>query len=363
MDEQRVIERLHRVMKDSRIRDNTLVLPDCGLVVTAFVQRADERFAQVVFTFHHESFATPIVEVTAGVGADRAGALDAAAANVALGALQSVANALRGVDCETVQGSFYREKTQFLLAKSPVQTQGRDRGEPGAGMWDIIGDELVARLGDDPVVFVKALAARTPQGVRCECKIDALTNPALTDILAEYAADFEPEGDFYLQKQYFVFRRLSPRGGMDRTDMETAADEALTLMADCVSREQRDALPQSMRRLAGTDGLACEFLRFLPEIVCQFSFLSTRFDDRVIVEEAGVRTEMYADQFLSYRVLYDMVHDRLQRGELTGEQMDRILLLSEGYRTICAAVRDGREPDEAEVGPVTLRVPRGYRPA
>ena len=76
-----------------------------------------------------------------------------------------------------------------------------------------------------------------------------------------------------------------------------------------------------------------------------------------------MRTEMYADQFLSYRVLYDMVHDRLQRGELTGEQMDRILLLSEGYRTICAAVRDGREPDEAEVGPVTLRVPRGYRPA
>lgn len=364
-NEQKVIEVLNNVIKESTIKDEALYIEDVKLKIEAHVPKVNEGFLQVVFVLNHDKFDEPFVESVAGIGKNVDEAIQQAVASFSFSALCGITKALRDEEGIYIETSFYNTTKNFKLYKSCMSAQGEKISGDSVDYWDMLGNEIKKRLGNKKVYWIKIYAAKTKNSVRCECRINGLINLDITKFINEFAEKWEAKTALYAEKQFFILvqdESTYVHYKFSKEQINEFVDRTLEFYGKCDTNEKYENLIDEIYNITRDMNLTSELYLFIPEIFCEFVCHEVSFQDGFTLLQEEKEILMFKDQVTSYNWIYDNIGNKFRNNKFNQEQIRNIVTCSASLNSINKALNDGSEIQDLCMTTLGFNVGDEYRP-
>ena len=318
-------------------RENSLYLPEIDVTITPRVAEVHQNNVGLEFYVRIEKYDRNLYEWCTGWGADVFISAGSATASFCFAFLFGLRKMYSDEDPEVFATEFAGKRHEWKAYRGDVVTMG-DPGEGGHGRdasryWHLLKEEIKKRLGNQKMVYVKVFAARYPDGIVGECRIDDVAVPELGRLVEGMVQNW-PSDKIFTEKQFFFIKQdektviPSPFDGQEgRARLEKLVVEFLKLFRQATTEERYNRLPEDATRITGDPVLANECVYFLPEI-CAIHAVIDKFQgkyevsDRVIFNLEDGAHSVYVSQLLDYDKLDQCICDILQKRVLGDETND-----------------------------------------
>lgn len=361
--EEKMIQFLHEMIEESTIEEKRLYIKDTNLTIEPRLMQMKNGVAQVIFILNHELFQEEVTEIVAGVGPTSEEAMKSAAIQFIITVYGIVEQALKEKEGQAVMVSLPNRENHFNLYKGEVRVQGSRKEATPTDYWELLGGELIKRLGNKRIYIIKVYMAKTDKEVMCECRVNGVMYSFLTDVLKQVASTWEVEGKIYSEKQCFVLvqdESTYKPYPLSKKEVEQLVLGSLLLYRQCDNQESYDGLKEKIFRACELAPLAEELFSFIPEIFTEVIFNEATFYDMVVLHKESGDITISKHQLTAYDWIYSIVERTIRAGYFEKEQVDRIIACSASFNCINQALQDGRKLEDLLTGGVAIPIDEDY---
>lgn len=335
------------------VEGDHLLLPEWNAVLTPSVDQLTQQGAVLSFRLYAPQWGKELYECCAGMGSDTKTALGISTGSFAFSFMQGLARMEGREECRPLASSFAGREHRWRVYLSDIVGMGKllrpKRTDP-AVYWEALKDDIVKRLGNQKLCYVKIYGAKVGDDVTGECRIDDIKSDELSAKVAQLVERWEVEG-FASQKQFFFIRQEestllpSPYDGPEgQAALKDKVVRAARMFHESQSQERFDTLPQRLAEALGDPTLAEECLTFLPEICAENAYQDeVAFAESLQLLPSGesalaqiVYKNQLADFYPMWKALFD-AFDEGAFGEETNDVYRELISYSATFSSIAKA--------------------------
>lgn len=343
----------------NEIRGNDIFFPDWGMTVTPQIETLDGSMAVLGFHITDPDFDEPLYECCASTGKDINTAIGLCVGSFCFAFMNGLFQMKNGENGKYVTSTFAGKKHTWKSYNSDIIGMGESVDEHSetlsAKYWDMLKDEIIKRLGDRKMCYVKIFASKaigkSDIQVTGECRVNDVASEELGEIVRKHAEKWNIE-QFASQKQFFFIKqdnaRDYPYSGIEgRRLLRDKVKMALELFNAVDSDEDYHSLPEKLEETLGDKTLAQECFSFLPEMCTEHAFGQVKFPEtlKLIIGDNDPVT-YYQDQLSDYfpisRAMFSLFSDGVF-GEDTDNIYRKLIGFSASYNSISQLLNDKGE--------------------
>lgn len=338
----------------SELQGDQLYVPALQMTIRPFVQKLEGNYVNLGFDMYSEKWDKFLFESSTGTGKDTRSAVGQAVASFAFAFMAGMQRMFEQYQSRTAESTFAGNTHKWNVYLSDVIAIGSktktQEANKVAAYWELLHEDILQRLGNQRLVYVKLFAAKLPGQIVGECRIDDVPIPELGEKIARIAEKWEVSG--WASEKQFFFIEQSPEtllsypysGKAGREKMKSQVIEYLRLFQAVDSQEDYDRLPEDAKRLLEDEVLAIECFSFLPEILAERIFAKnvTMKDAIEISREDGTVISAYKSQLSDYAALDRITFEIIQEAAF-GEETRPLLLKLASYSALSGIVEQARE--------------------
>ena len=337
---------LHGGLQDEdRVEGNAILLPRQGVRILPQVEQISQRGAVVNLWLEAPQWGKRLFECSVGMGSSPSQALGLSASSFIFSFLEGVMRMEDRVEPRELETLFDGKTHRWELYPSNIVGLGSAPQPEGQVWWELLGEDIQRRLGNQRVCYVKIYGAKVDGQVTGECRVDDIKSEELSAKVAQ-AVERWPAGQFASQKQFFFIRQQEEtilpypyEGAEGERRLRSALGEAVRMFMACRTEEDYDQYSQRLGERIGDETLADECLTFLPELCAANAFPQLQAAETVEICREGRPPEtVYKNQLADYYPLWTLLLQLFQEEEL-GADPDAIYREYVGYSSTCNVVR------------------------
>ncbi len=337
---------LHGGLQDEdRVEGNAILLPRQSVRILPQVEQISQRGAVVNLWLEAPQWGKRLFECSVGMGSSPSQALGLSASSFIFSFLEGVMRMEDRVEPRELETLFDGKAHRWELYPSNIVGLGACPQPEGQVWWELLGEDIQRRLGNQRVCYVKIYGAKVDGQVTGECRVDDIKSEELSAKVAQ-AVERWPAGQFASQKQFFFIRQQEEtilpypyEGAEGERRLRSALGEAVRMFMACRTEEDYDQYSQRLGERIGDETLADECLTFLPELCAANAFPQLQAAETVEICREGRPPEtVYKNQLADYYPLWTLLLQLFQEEEL-GADPDAIYREYVGYSSTCNVVR------------------------
>ncbi len=337
---------LHGGLQDEdRVEGNAILLPRQSVRILPQVEQISQRGAVVNLWLEAPQWGKRLFECSVGMGSSPSQALGLSASSFIFSFLEGVMRMEDRVEPRELETLFDGKAHRWELYPSNIVGLGSAPQPEGQVWWELLGEDIQRRLGNQRVCYVKIYGAKVDGQVTGECRVDDIKSEELSAKVAQ-AVERWPAGQFASQKQFFFIRQQEEtilpypyEGAEGERRLRSALGEAVRMFMACRTEEDYDQYSQRLGERIGDETLADECLTFLPELCAANAFPQLQAAETVEICREGRPPEtVYKNQLADYYPLWTLLLQLFQEEEL-GADPDAIYREYVGYSSTCNVVR------------------------
>lgn len=337
---------LHGGLQDEdRVEGNAILLPRQGVRILPQVEQISQRGAVVNLWLEAPQWGKRLFECSVGMGSSPSQALGLSASSFIFSFLEGVMRMEDRVEPRELETLFDGKTHRWELYPSNIVGLGSAPQPEGQVWWELLGEDIQRRLGNQRVCYVKIYGAKVDGQVTGECRVDDIKSEELSAKVAQ-AVERWPAGQFASQKQFFFIRQQEEtilpypyEGAEGERRLRSALGEAVRMFLACRTEEDYDQYSQRLGERIGDETLADECLTFLPELCAANAFPQLQAAETVEICREGRPPEtVYKNQLADYYPLWTLLLQLFQEEEL-GADPDAIYREYVGYSSTYNVVR------------------------
>lgn len=262
----------------SERRNNTLYLPELQITIEPVVKDASENTVAIYYKMYSELWKSELFECSTGVGPDTYTAMGMALGTFSLSFLQGLKNvADKNIRC-SVSSDFSGKTHKWEVYSSDITCAGEKKAPSVSEYWKIIGNDIIKRLGNQNVVYVKIYLGKIGSKIIGECRINDIPVPELGDKIASVAKNWSADG-YVCEKQFFFIVQDKDtkvsymyEGHEGETKIQKAVDTYLKFFSVVDCQEKYERIVEDTFNAVKDKTLAAECHNFIPEIFAEDFF-------------------------------------------------------------------------------------------
>lgn len=332
-------------------------VPAWGLSIRPELVQQQERSAMVNYYIENSQWDRPVFECSVGMGSDRSHALRLACEGFRYCMLDGLRAMAEEDAFAWVNSEFAGREHSWKVYRSNLIGMGDTPQDPDFDQfWSLLGEDLIRRLGNQKLCYVKVYGAKLGADVTGECRINDAVSPELSEKVAGLVRRWDTD-NFGAQKQFFFFYQqpattLPYPHSYDQLCSLTA--QAVRQFGRCVEQGDYEHYLDQLVGLTGDTDLAEELYSFLPEMCAQNAYSAIRYPETVTIVQQGAEHTYFKDQLASYYIIQKALLDELRRDEKIGKLFGYFISVSSIYNVIQSAKEKGVDL-AAEGGELDLR--------
>lgn len=352
-----VLDSLHDSLQDNmqdslraanRVERDYVYCPQWQMTVTPAIEQLDQRGAVVNFYLSAPQWGKDLFECSAGMGSDTRQALEMACGSFLFSFMDGIAQMESERDGESLETEFAGKTHRWKVYLSNIVGMGNCPQTDNARIyWETLKEEVVKRLGNQKLCFVKVYASKSGENITAECRIDDVKSEVLSSRVADMVKGWEA-GYFASHKAFFFIRQeeetVQPYPYLGQAGWNALREKVKTaalMFHASRDQEQYESLPQRLRQALEDDILAAECYSFLPEICAENAFERITFAETVDILPYGREAvTCYKSQLADYWPLHNALFSLFEEGAF-GEETNSIyreyIGVSAIYSVVCQA--------------------------
>ncbi len=323
------------IIYNSERQGDSLYIPNFDLLLTPNIEQISNTGIGIEFNMYIKKLDKYLYEYSSGMGGDITTAVGMSMSSFLISFMNTfeiMYNKCNPINITTEFAGNEHNWDVYLGNVTGMGTPGEDgKGSSATYYWDIIKDDIIKRLGNQKMVYVKIYAARLPENSIGEVRFDDVAIPELSEQVRKLAEKWNVE-QFGSEKQ-FIFIEQNPStitpsqydGPDGRKKMRDYVLEYLKMFKNTTSKEQYYNLVKDFGDKIGDKVLANECFGFLPEIAT-----IRALGDQIVVSDQiqfslpDNKTLMtYSTQLSDYLVMENCLIDIIRSREL-GEETKKV---------------------------------------
>ena len=323
------------IIYKSERQGDSLYIPNFDLLLTPNIEQMSNTGIGIEFNMYIKKLDKYLYEYSSGMGGDVTTAVGMSMSSFLISFLNTfeiMYNKCNPINITTEFAGNEHNWDVYLGNVTGMGTPGEDgKGSSATYYWDIIKDDIIKRLGNQKMVYVKIYAARLPENSIGEVRFDDVAIPELSEQVRKLAEKWNVE-QFGSEKQ-FIFIEQNPLtitpsqydGPEGRKKMRDYVLEYLKMFKNTTSKEQYYNLVKDFGDKIGDKVLANECFGFLPEIAT-----IRALGDQIVVSDQiqfslpDNKTLMtYSTQLSDYLMMENCLIDIIRSREL-GEDTKKV---------------------------------------
>ena len=349
-----VLDSLHGCLQTpDRVEGDHVYCPDWQMTITPEIEQVDERGAVVNFYISAPQWGKDLFECSAGMGSDTKQALGMACGSFLFSFMDGIVQMESGQSGESLETEFVGKPHRWKVYLSNIVGMGNCPQTDNARIyWDALKEEIVKRLGNQKLCFVKVYAAKSGENITGECRVDDIRSEELSNLVADMVKDWEA-GYFASHKAFFFIRQeeetVQPYpywGQAGRELLKEKVKTAALIFHASEDQEQYETLPERLKQALGDATLAQECYSFLPEICAENAFDQITYAETVDILPGGAAVTCYKNQLADYWLLHSALFSLFEEGafgDATNDIYREYIGMSAIYSVICQAKEKGGE--------------------
>ena len=330
---------------ETRLQDNILEIPEWEVSLRAETAGLEEYSAVLAYFLSSPRWDRELFECCAGMGQDQQSAIGMAQGSFLFGMLDGVRAMSEGERIAEIQSEFAGSVHQWDVYQSNLVGMGEMPEETDAQvLWNLLREEIVKRLGNQKLCYVKVYCAKNGEEITGECRVNDVAIPALGKMIEDYARGWKTKS-FGSQKQFFFLRqREETYTPYPHTQGEIgeAVGTALELYRQCLTEgDDRKYLSLLEERLKDTS-LVEELHAFLPELCAENAFPAVGCGETVGIACRGTQSTVYKSQLASYYWISWALEEAL-RNDFPNRLFSALVSASAMYHAVSQAREKGAD--------------------
>lgn len=345
--EQELLEQIRDSLEnvETRCRDNLLEIPGWDVSLRMELAGLEDRSAVLVYFLNSPKWDRELFECSAGLGQDQVSAIGMAQGSFLFGMLDGVRAMSEGECIGEVQSEFAGSAHKWDVYQSNLVGMGEMPEETDAQvLWKLLREEVVKRLGNQRLCYIKVYCAKNGEDITGECRINDVAVPALGKLVEDYARDWKTK-NFGSQKQFFFLRQQEETyTSYPHTQEEVAGavQTALRLYQQCLSEVDDRRYLSLLEEKLKDSSLVEEIHAFLPELCAENAFPAVRCGETVGITCRGTQTTVYKSQLASYYWISWALEEALQ-GDFSNGLFSALVSASAMYHAVSQAKEKGAD--------------------
>lgn len=352
-----VLGSLHDCLQTpDRVEGDRVFCPDWQMTITPEITQVDERGAVVNFYISAPQWGKDLFECSAGMGSDTKQALGMACGSFLFSFMDGIVQMESGQTGESLKTEFAGKAHRWKVYLSNIVGMGNSPQIDNPRIyWDALKEEVVKRLGNQKLCFVKVYASKSGENITAECRVDDIKSEVLSNIVADMVKDWDA-CYFASHKAFFFIRQeeetVQPYPYLGQAGWEALREKVRTaalMFHASRDQEQYESLPERLKQALGDAILAAECYSFLPEICAENAFCQKiTFAETVdiLLPNGEEFVTCYKSQLADYWPLHGAIFSLFEEGafgDATNDIYQEYIGVSAIYSVICQAREKGGE--------------------
>jgi len=326
-----VADQLAELCQGNAVRtEHGVVFPKWNVSVNPGVQQVTEKGIVLDLFICAPQWGKDLYECTVGMGSDPKTNIGIALGSFVFAFMQGITAMEEregGISLETI---FAGKTHKWQVYRTDIVGMGKEQAETDCGRyWDLLKDDIIKRLGNQKLCYVKIFGSKMGDNVTGECRIDDIASKELSEKVAQVVSKWDVEG-FVSQKQFFFIRQEEattlpyPYEGREGYQ---ALKEKVALAAKMFhasnTEELYNTLSARMGEAFGDFTLGQECFAFLPEMCTENAMPEAPFPENLLfIYPDGRREKVYKSQLADYELLRRALFEVFGEGTLGQETND-----------------------------------------
>lgn len=367
-------ESLSKININGEILNNELIIANHNLSIKGWVNSKTNHPNAVVielnFTINQKEFESEIFEALAGLGENVEASIKNGTHSFVTGVLSAIIQSFDEshnpqIDFETEWNGNIRI---WHPKVGPIQAQGKfdiTKADENK-IFNILKDDIKARIGDMRFYWIKVYVSRQPNGkIISQCTFNNEPFYEANEKIENYAQSWDSYNEFKGEKQYIVIRQCDKTwtpSKYSNQNMNNIIDQAIDIIEKCSSSSDYDNLFENINKVTKDIDLAFELYCFIPEIYCRIMIPQVQYSEEVIIVMPDeTKKSMYLSQFNIYGKTKKRIFERFQ-SNFNKDKAQNILFISSNFKAINSALHQGSELENLITTPMMLTAPENYNP-
>lgn len=306
------------------VKGDSLYCPEWEMTLTPKVVELTERQVTLNIFINSPKWGNELFECVSALGKDSEQAIGMACGSFLFSFIQGLGKMERDEDPEYIRTEFAGKKHEWKAYKSDLVGLGESVAayvDSPDFYWRLLKDDIIKRLGNQKLCYVKIYVAKTDTQIIGECRIDDIKNEELSEIVAQSAVNWNIE-QFASQKMFFFIKQQSDtlipysyHGSEGFEILKSKVKIAMELFSECDTDKQYDTLITRTAEKIGDRVLAEECLSFIPEICAENAFHEIKYSEILDIMPAGQeKISCYKNQLSDYYSIQRAVLTLLSSG-------------------------------------------------
>jgi len=312
------------ICKETTLRENQIYLPKWEISITPTLNQISQQGAVLDFYLSAPQWGKKLYECCASMGKTPEQALGSALGLFVFCFLQGILDMEEQVKPIALESSFAGHTHRWNAYLSNIVGQGESPALDGTCTiyWNALKEEIIKRLGNQKLCYVKIYGSKVNGEVIGECRIDDIKSEELSAKVAELVEKWDVK-QFASHKQFFFLRQDEATtlptpyiGHTGRALLKSKVTEAVRLFHAADTREKYDALPEKLEQALGDTTLAQECYFFLPELCTEIAFgEQVLFPECLeLFPQGREKLTLYKTQLAEFYLLWDILNEIFRDG-------------------------------------------------
>lgn len=334
-----------------RVEGDHVFCPDWQMTITPEINQVDERGAVVNFYISAPQWGKDLFECSAGMGSDTKQALGMACGSFLFSFMDGIVQMESGqASDESLETEFAGKAHRWKVYISNIVGMGNGPQVDNPRIyWDALKEEVVKRLGNQKLCFVKVYASKSGENITAECRVDDIKSEVLSNIVADMVKDWDA-CYFASHKAFFFIRQeeetVQPYPYLGQAGWEVFREKVRTaalMFHAALAAERYLYLPDQLKQALGDATLAAECYLFLPEICAENAYNQITYAETIeLMPHGEVYKCQLADYWPLHRALFSLFEEGVF-GDATNDIYREYIGASAIYGVICQLKEKGGE--------------------
>ena len=357
---------------ESETQDDCIYIPELEMNIKPIVFEASERLVSLGFNMYSDVLRSQFFECSVGLGENCESAYGMAIGTFAFSFMQGLKNLSDNNVKYKAVSEFAGHPHSWNVFASNIVGKGQS-GESHApsDYWELLNEDIIKRLGNQKVTYVKVFCANHESNVIGECRINDIPVPELGEKVASIGKNWSNAG-YKSEKQFFFIVQDDstivdyPYASLDgREKLRSAVAEYLKVFSNIRSQKEYENIVDTVTAITGDKTLASECYSFITEICAERYFEGTFIcgDSFNLFYPDNTSVTSYKSQLSDYIPIKEAVFNTFSSNVL-GENTDRVfgqlVEMSSIYNAYQQARQSNPDPKGLRVDCMIHNVPADF---
>lgn len=370
VSEQSLLEDLKKCYSnyESFISYDRVVIPKIDVTVKPEIYELKERMATIAYHIESPQWKNEIFEISSSLGSDTKTAAGMAQGSFMFGIMDSIQAMMQNQNPKRADSEFAGRLHKWNVYLGAIVSMGEKVQTEGAEIyWDILKDEILKRIGNQEICYVKVYMASSGDGkfFTGECRINDMKIPSLSKVVEDIAKKWN-NTSFASHKQFFMLRQeketLTEYPYSDK-DIENAVEKAMILFEMVNNDNRAEYYLPVLKDYLKDKILAEDIFNYIPEICTELALSNdVEFSETVTINLNGTTQQYYKTQLAAYFPIFRAVMKTLDKNILKDKNkvFEMYAYSSSSFNAIQKALKGGSKIENLVLTDLIVNVDEGY---